>query len=336
MRRKTRKMVYYLKKTLVFLLSVWILSVAVFILARLTPADPLQSYYGERVEKMSREEKELARGKLGLNDPIHVQYARWAAHALRGDFGISYKYRQNVTEVIRLRIGNTMLLGGLGFVLTFAGAMGLGLLCVWFEGRWIDRIFCKLGTLVSCIPEFWLSLVLILIFCVTLHWLPGSGAYSVGSVHDPADRALHLILPMVVVLSGHLWYYAYMIRNRLLEEVRADYVLLARAKGLTRGQILFRHCLRNSLPSYISLMAVSVPHVLGGTYVVETVFAYPGIGTLAYESARYADYNMLMVLCLLTGVTVIFCSMIGQIVSERMDPRVRGGEELETSEVVRI
>lgn len=332
MRRKLQSIFSCLNKLMAFLISVWVLSLAVFFLARLTPADPLRAYYGERAEKMSVEEKERAREKLGLNDPIHVQYVRWVDHAIRGDFGISYKYRQNVTEVIRQRIGNTMLLGGLGLLLTFAGALGLGILCAWYENRWPDRILCKLGTLVSCIPEFWLSLMLVFLFSVILHWLPAGGAYTVGGTRSPADFAMHLILPLTAVVSGHLWYYAYMVRNRLLEEMRAGYVLPARAKGLSRGQVLVRHCLRNSLPSYISLMAISVPHVLGGTYVVETVFSYPGIGALAYESARLADYNLLMVLCLLTGVTVMLCSMAGRIVSERMDPRVRGRERFRASE----
>lgn len=135
---------------------------------------------------------------------------------------------------------------------------------------------------------------------------------------------MHLILPMAVIVLGHLWYYAYMIRNMLIEEMRKDYVLLCRSKGLTKRQIMVRHCLRNILPAYISMMAISVPHILGGTYIVETVFSYPGIGTLSYESARYADYNMLMVLCLFTGIVVIFCNMLGQAVSEQIDPRVRG------------
>lgn len=137
---------------------------------------------------------------------------------------------------------------------------------------------------------------------------------------------------MTVVVLSHLWYYAYMLRNKLLEEVRADYVLLARAKGLSRRTILLRHCLRNALPSYLSLMAISVPHILGGTYVVETVFSYPGIGTLAYESARYKDYNLLMVLCILTGAVVILCSIAAQIINERLDPRIRADVPREEGE----
>ena len=197
-------------------------------------------------------------------------------------------------------------------------------------------ILCKIGTLTSCIPEFWLWLVCILVVSVTLRWLPSSGAYATGQEGSVASRIQHLILPMAVIVLSHLWYYAYLIRNKILEEVRADYVLLAKAKGLSQGQILFRHCLRNTLPTYFNLMAISVPHILGGTYIIEMVFSYPGIGTLSYESARCHDYNLLMVVCMLTGVIVIFCSLLAQILNERIDPRVRGQEQLEYGEVTAL
>lgn len=326
---------YYGKKLLSFCLSVFVLSVLVFYIARLAPGDPLMSYYGERVEKMSVAEKEWARDKLGLNDPIYVQYVRWLQNAFRGDFGISFKYKQNVLTVIGARIGNTLLLGGTGFVLMFVLALGLGIFCAWFEDRWPDRVICRLGTVISCIPEFWLSLMLIMVFAVMLRWLPSSGAYSIGKAHDVGDRIRHLILPLSIVVINHLWYYAYMIRNKLLEEVRADYVLLARSKGLNKRQILFRHCLRGILPSYFSIMAISVPHVLGGTYIIETVFSYPGIGTLSYESARFHDYNLLMILCMISGVVVIFCNILSQIINEQIDPRIKAQEVVETTEVKR-
>jgi len=315
----------YLKKALLLGVGVLLLSAAVFTIARLGPGDPLVAYYGDRTEKMTVEEREQAMERLGLRDPIPVQYVRWLGNALQGNFGISYQYKQDVLEVIRLRLGNTLLLGGLGFVLTFAGALLLGMLCAAWEDTPMDRLLCRLGTLSSCIPEFWLCLLLILVFCVRLHWLPSSGAYSVGG-GDALDRLRHLILPLTAVVVSHLWYYAYMVRNRLLEEMRADYVLLARAKGLSRTRILLGHCLRGILPACISMMAVSVPHILGGTYIVEMVFSYPGIGTLSYESARYADYNLLMVLCVLTGMLVICCDLAGQLVSERLDPRMKAGE----------
>ena len=311
-----------------FVLSVFFLSVLVFTMSRLAPGDPLYAYYGERVEKMGVEEQEQARARLGLNEPIPIQYVRWLQRAFRGDFGISYQYKADVKEVIAARIGNTLLLGGLGFLLIFALALFLGLFCAWREDRAADRIVCKIGTVTSCIPEFWLSLLALLVFAAWLGWLPSSGAYSVGKEGSLADRAAHLILPLAVVVLGHLWYYAFQVRNRLLEEVRADYVLLARMKGMSGKQVLYRHCLRGALPSYLGMMAIALPHILGGTYVVETVFSYPGIGTLAYDSARYQDYNLLMVVSLLTGTLVIFCHILARSVSERIDPRmgVHGGE----------
>lgn len=328
--------VYYGKKILIFLLSVLLLSVVIFYVARLAPGDPLVSYYGDRVEKMSMAEREWAEESLGLNDPIYVQYLRWFQNALKGNFGISFKYKTDVLEVIGGRLVNTLILGGIGFVLIFVLALGLGILCAWHEEKWLDKLICKVGTIISCIPEFWLSLILILIFAINLRWLPSSGAYSIGKAKDISDRILHLILPMTIVVGSHLWYYAYMIRNKLLEEVRAEYVLLAKSKGLDKKSILFRHCLRNIIPSYLSIMAISVPHILGGTYIIETVFSYPGIGTLSYESARYQDYNLLMLLCILSGAVVILCNIIAQTINEHIDPRMRENEGIETTEVTEI
>lgn len=326
--------IYYGKKLLIFVVSIFLLSVIVFYIARLAPGDPLVSYYGERAEKMTAGERAWAEEKLGLHESITVQYGKWLGRAVRGDFGISYKYKMDVLEVIEGRVGNTLLLGGVGFVLIFVLALLLGIWCAWNEERLIDRAICKIGTVTSCIPEFWLSLVLILIFAVELKVLPSSGAYTIGKENDLGDRILHLILPMTVVVLGHLWYYAYLIRNKLLEEVRTDYVLLAKSKGVTGKSVMFRHCVRNIIPTYLSIMAISVPHILGGTYIIETVFSYPGIGTLSYESARYQDYNLLMVICLLSGALVILCNMIVQTINERIDPRMKDPDLTENAEVI--
>ena len=323
---RQKKLVYYGKKCLIFLISVFILSVAVFYVARLAPGDPLISYYGDRTEKMSPEEREWAMEKLGLNEPISVQYVKWVKNAFHGEFGISFKYKQDVVEVIGGRIGNTLVLGGIGFIIMFAGALLLGILCAWYENRLADRILCKLGTIFSCIPEFWMALVLILVFSVNLKILPSSGAYSTGNAGDIGDRVLHLIMPLTIVVMEHLWYYAYMIRNKLLDEIRRDYVLLARAKGLGRTRVLLSHCLRNVLPTIVSIMAISIPHVLSGTYVAESVFNYPGIGLLAVSSAKYHDYNLLMLMVLITGAMVMLSSLVAQAVNEVIDPRMKSSD----------
>ena len=200
---------FFGKKLVVFAVSMFVLSLTVFYVARFAPGDPLVSYYGDRVEKMSQEEREKAEERLGLREPVHIQYVKWLENAVHGDFGISYKYKRNVLEVIQGRLFNTLVLGGVGFILIFGLALLLGILCVWFEERLVDRIICQIGVVTSCIPEFWFSLVLILIFSVWLKVFPSSGAYSMGRSQDVGDRIFHLILPMTIVVTSHLWYYAY-------------------------------------------------------------------------------------------------------------------------------
>ena len=163
----------------------------------------------------------------------------------------------------------------------------------------------------------------ILIFAVNLRLLPVGGAYDYGESGNALNRALHLILPVAVTVLEHLWYYAYLIRNKLAEEARGDYVLLCKAKGMPARKILARHCMKNILPTLVVMMAVALPHILCGTYIVETVFAYPGLGKLSFESAMYQDYNLLTALCLLTGAVVFFFQFLAQVLGEALDPRMK-------------
>lgn len=310
-------------KLLQFILAIFILSFIVFFIARLSPGDPLASYYGKGVDRISTQERKIATDKLGLDKPIFTQYIKWVSNASKGEFGISFKYKQDVIEVIKGLYMNTVVLSGGAYILTFILALLLGLVCAFNEGKLIDRLICKLGIITNSVPSFWISLILILIFSINLKLLPTSGAYSIGKENSFIDRVLHLILPMTVIIISHLWYYAYLVRNKLIEEKKQEYVLLCKAKGLSDKQIMYKHCLRNIIPSYINLMAVSVPHIIGGTYIVEKVFSYPGLGTLCFESAKYHDYNMLLVLSLITGALVLFSSAIAQIISNNIDPRIK-------------
>ena len=300
-----------------------LLSVVVFVLARLCPGDPLQAYYGDTLDRMSDAQKELARDNLGLNDSLFNQYVHWAQNVFHGDWGISFKYKQPVGAVIGRLWFNTLLLGGVSYLLTFWGALRLGQFLALREGSLTDRLVAKVGIVSGLIPTFFLSLAVILIFGVNLHLFPTGGAYSLGQADNIVDRIWHLILPVTVMTISHLWYYAYMIRNMLLEEVRKDYVLLCKAEGLPKKAILRRYCTRNIRPRLLVVMAIAVPHILGGTYIVETVFGYPGIGTLTIESALYKDYNTLMALSLLTGLVVLVCNLVAQVAGEFIDPRMR-------------
>lgn len=316
------------KRIISFLFALFILSVLVFWLARLAPGDPLQSFYGDQLDLMSDEEIDMARERLGLNDSLPIQYIRWLSNAANGDFGISFKYKMPVLKVVGPLIGNSLLLGITAYVVIFILATLLAVFCVLHEDKFIDKLICRVGTILYYTPGFWLGVVLVLVFSINLGWFPSSGAYDVGKANDVGNRIKHMVLPLTVMIASHLWYYAYMIRNKLLDEVRKDYVLLAKVKGCSKREILWKHCLRNVAPTIVSIMAISIPHVTGGTVVVESVFNYPGIGGLAVESAKYHDYNLLMVVVLITGIAVLAAGLIAQSVNEEIDPRMKESETI--------
>ncbi|MBR5337980.1 MAG: ABC transporter permease [Lachnospiraceae bacterium] len=312
-----------IKRILLFVVVLFVLSLVAFCLARLAPGDPLQSFYGDKLDTMSEVEKQMARERLGLDSDILTQYGRWFVNALGGDFGLSFKYKMPVIDVVSPLIGNSLLLGVTAYIVIFVLATVLAVFCVLHEDKFIDKLICKVGTVLYYTPAFWLGVVLVLIFSINLGWLPSSGAYDVGKANDVGNRMIHMVLPLIVMIASHLWYYGYMIRNKLLDEVRKDYVLLAKSKGCTRREIVWKHCLRNVAPTIVSIMAISIPHVTGGTVVVESVFNYPGIGGLAVESAKYHDYNLLMVVVLITGAAVFAASFIAQTINEEIDPRMK-------------
>ncbi|MDR2528996.1 MAG: ABC transporter permease [Synergistaceae bacterium] len=247
---------YLGKKALTFLFMMFLLSTVVFYASRLTPGDPLEAFYGEATQLMTTEELDAARARLGLDGSITWQYVQWVSCALQGDFGMSLRHKRPVLEVVRPLIGNTLALGGTAYILAFLLAAPLALFCARFEDSLADRLICKAGTVAYCIPAFWLGTMLVLLFSVNLKWLPSSGAYGIGKSGDIGNRVRHMVLPLTVLVVSHLWYYTYMIRNKLLDEARRDYVLLARTKGLGRTRTLFAHCLRNVLPTIVNMMAI--------------------------------------------------------------------------------
>ncbi len=303
-------------------LSLFALAIVTFLVSRLAPGDPMRAYYGDSLERMSAEQIARAREMLGLDDSLPVQFFRWMQHALQGDFGISYQYKQPAADVIGQVAGNTFLLTGVSFVMIFLVALAAALFCVLHEGSWMDRWIQRIGVALGSIPEFFMAMLLIVLVAGTWQLLPMSGAESVGG-GGFADRLEHLVLPAATLIITHFWYCAYLIRARLSEEAEKDYVLLCRGKGMTRSQAIRRHCIRNIMPSAISIMAIFLPHLLGGAYVIEMVFSYPGLGRLGVESAQYHDYNMLMLIALITGIVVICANIIAQIISETLDPRIR-------------
>lgn len=319
---KSNTISYIARKTGQLILSLIALSLIVFIVSRIAPGNPLRAYYGEAVERMSPQQLEAASERLGLNDSIITQFINWAQNALHGDFGISFQYKQPVTQVISQVFGNTVALTAISFAVILIAAILLAIFCVNHEGRLADKIICKIGVATNSVPEFFVALLMVLIFSVTLNWLPHSGAISLGG-GGLADRAEHLILPVLAIVISHLWYCTYLIRNKLSDEVSKEYVLLCKVKGLSKRQIIYKHCLKNIMPAVTSIMVIFLPHLLGGAYVVEIVFSYPGMGKLGVESAQYHDYNMLMLVTLITGTIVIVANIIAQVINEKLAPEIK-------------
>lgn len=308
---------------MLLIIFLFVLSVLVFCLARLSPGDPLYAYFGDSIDRMNQSQKDTAFHILGLDDSFIKQYSVWISNFFQGDMGISYQYKQPVSQIISSFWFNTLLLGGISYILTFLFAILLGVFCARHEGSILDNIIRRIGTVTSVIPSFFAALILILLFSVNLGVLPMDGAYSLGNANDLGDRLSHLILPVSVMILSHVWYYAYMIRNKMIEELSMEYVSLLKIKGVKQKNIVWGHCFRNIMPAVISIMVVSIPHIIGGTYVVEMVFSYPGLGTLSFESALYNDYNMLSALCLITGFFILIFNIIGEEISKVADPRIR-------------
>ena len=312
-----------LSKILLLVICMFVLSIVLFVLSRISPGDPLVSFYGDKLYSMAPEEVAAARARLGLDQNIIVQYFKWLGGVFTGDFGLSLKYKKPVLDVVMPLLPNTLILGILAYTVVFALAIVLAVICAANEDNWIDRIICKIGTTLYYTPTFWFGIILVLVFSIALKWFPSSGAYDIGQSGNILNRMWHLILPLIVMVASHLWYYAYMIRNKLLDELRKDYVLLARSKGLGKYEIIWKHCLRNVAPTIVSIMAISTTHIMTGGIIIESIFDYPGIGNLAIESAKLHDYNLLMLTVLITGMLVFITSLIGQTVNERIDPRMK-------------
>lgn len=305
------------------LLSLWLLSIIIFVLSRLLPGSPLNALLGANADLLGELRREAALKDLGFDRPLYLQYLGWLGRLLQGDLGFSLYYKQPLSELLPPLLGNSLILGGLSYLLILILAPALALLCVRHEGRLVDRLICRIGSVCYFLPAFWLALILIMVISVNLQWLPGSGAYTAGAVPTAGDRLRHLILPVMVLVLSHVWYYGALLRGRLCLEVRQPYVLTARACGETPWRILLLICLKAAMPLWINLLAVSAAHIAGGTMVVEAVFNYPGLGLAAVIAAKNHDYELLMLITLLCGSLIIAAALAARGVTALIDPRFK-------------
>ncbi len=255
------------------------------------------------------------RRQLGLDRPVLIRYVEWLGRVVRGDFGESYYFQLPASEVIGERLPVTMTLGGLALGFAVVLAIPLGVLAAVRPNTWLDRLALTLSVVGQAMPSFWFSLMLILLFGVALRWLPITGS----------DTWAHFVMPAIA-----LGYYATpafmrLTRTGMLEVLASDYIRTARAKGIRTPRILFKHALRNAIIPVVSLAAVQLGFMLGGSVVIETVFALRGIGFLAWESITRSDFPLVQAIVLILALLYVGLNLLADLLNALLDPRLRVG-----------
>ena len=307
------------------LLLIFILISAVFFVVRLAPGDPLDQVVEE---ELGAADRELIRARLGLDGSLTEQYFRWLGAIVQGDLGTSLRQQRPVTEIIGEAMGPTLLLTlsayGLQLLLVIASAVVMATR----RGQPLDHAVQGVGLTFYSLPFFWLGLMFILLFSRQLGWFPAGGwessdaaFYSVGE--RLADHLHHLALPAVTLALGAFMGPARYLRAGLDDVLAQDYILAARARGLSERRVLFGHGLRNALLPLITLMGMWLPNLLGGALVVEVVFGWPGMGRVTIEAIWARDYPVIMATTLLTGLAVVAGSTLADLLYRWADPRVR-------------
>lgn len=300
---------YVIRRLLQSVVVLVVLALVVFSLARVTgnPADLLLP------EDATIEDREHLLHALGLDRPVHVQLGVFLSGALRGDLGMSIRYRQPAVEVFFERLPNTLTLVPLALAASVIIAIPLGLLAAVYRGTVVDRITGTIAVLGIATPSFWLGVVLIYVFSVKLGWLPSA------RMGGPA----HFVLP-IITLSGFLVAgMTRLVRSSVLEVLDTEFVKLARIKGLPERAVIWKHCLGNALIPVVTLFGVFFALMVTGAIVTETVFAWPGVGRLTYEAVIFRDYPLLQAVILLQATIVLAVNLGVDILYAYLDPRVR-------------
>lgn len=291
------------------LLVVILALTAVFFMTRLG-GDPVLLFLPTDIQAKDVEE---FRARLGFNDPLPVQYARFVGGALRGDFGESLRYRRDALTLVLERLPATLLLASCAVLLTLLVAVPLGVISAVRRGTALDHAATVVTVLGQAVPGFWLGLMLIYVFSVRLGWLPTGGTGS----------AAHLVMPSIVLAAFFSARIARLTRSAMLEALGEDFVLTARAKGLAETRVVGKHALRNSAIPVVTLAGLEVGQLLGGAVVTETIFAWPGLGRLTVQALLNRDFPVVLAAVFVTSVTYTLINFVVDLIYGWLDPRVR-------------
>jgi peptide/nickel transport system permease protein len=316
---------YVIRRLIIAVFVLVIVTLIVFFVMRLLPGDPLVIFLGRSagISGMSPEQLEYLRVQYGLDKPLMVQYTTWMAGIFRGDLGKSIYYHEDVGALLRDRFPVTLHLGLSAYILSSIGGIVLGGLAAIRRGTWIDTLTTTLANIGITIPVFWLGYMMILLFGLKLGWLPIAG-YTAPR-EDFWLSTKQAIMPVICLAITGLAYIARQMRSSMLEVIRQDYIRTAWSKGLSERVVINKHALKNSLIPVITLLGIGIGMVFGGSVLVETVFAIPGIGRLLVQSVFAQDYVVVQSGTLIIATIIILSNLLVDIGYGWLDPRIRYG-----------
>jgi len=319
---------YALRRVLQTIPILFVISILLFLMVRAAPGGPLTA--ARRNPNISKEQIEAMEEKLGLNDPMPVQYVRWLSGMLHGEMGDSIKFRRPVSDMIAERIPNTLTLVGASFLVTLLLAIPIGILSARKPYSPFDYAMTTVTFIGQAIPVYWLGLGLIVVFYVALKnpftgdpLFPVGGMNSRGQEGNPLDTVWHLVLPVTALSLGWIAWYSRFLRSSMLDILHEDYIRTAKAKGLAERWVHYKHALQNAILPLVTLIALDLPSLFAGALFVETIFSWPGMGRLFWDAAKGRDYPVLLGVVMITAVLIIFCNILADLVYGWLDPRVK-------------
>lgn len=311
-------------------LLLFAVSIVTFALVSISPIDPLQANVGQAaLGSMSPEQIEKLETYWGVHEPPVQRYLNWAKDFIKGDMGVSLLYRQSVSDVIRVKLSNSLLLMLIAWLISGVLGFLLGILAGVFQGTWVDKLIKGYSLLIASTPVFWLALLLLLVFSVWLKILPIGLSVPIGVEAAGVtllDRLRHAILPAVTLSITGISNITLHTREKMIDVMESDYVLFARARGESTKSIVIRHGLRNILLPAMTLQFASISEIIGGSVLVEQVFSYPGLGQAAVAAGTGSDVPLLMGITMVTAAIVFLGNFLANVLYGLVDPRMRKGE----------
>jgi len=316
--KQVEMLAFIIRRLLATIPVMLVVAVFVFLMLRLTPADPAAIIAGDNA---TDEQVADIRGKLGLNEPIYTQFFIWGSKVAHGDLGESFFFKKTVAELISDRIEPTLSLSFLTIVVAVLISVPLGVLAAKRHGSWIDRIVMGFSVLGFSVPVFVIGYSLIYLFASQLHWVPTNGYHR---LHDGIGTWIYyLILPTVTLSVVYIALIARMTRASMLEVLSEDYIRTARAKGQVERKVLFRHALRNAAVPIVTVIGLGIALLIGGVVVTESVFSIPGLGRLTVEAVLARDFPVIQAVILLFSLVYVLINLSVDVIYSFLDPRIR-------------